>query len=266
MDMKIFKSLSVRNLFMLNVFFSGCGGAFATTTFDAEFSLDTIGPGNRSILIHTISTDSATPITDMNFVGTLPVGVTLATPAIASSTCVDGTLTATDGADSITIVDMKLAANSTCTITATVVSATPGTHTYLTDSFTASDGTSVTATDDLTVDTGIPSVTLTLDSSTAFVGEDIRATFNYDNTANGDYSLVLDNSISLPSGLEISDFAETSSDCTFASTPVLSSSAGGDTLSLSSGGVAAGATCTASVNLKVTSAGSQLLVNDDSEF
>ena len=62
--------------------------ANAQPTFTKIFSPDTIGPGSVSTLTFTISNlGGAAPVGDMAFSDTLPVGMTLATPAFVSNAC-----------------------------------------------------------------------------------------------------------------------------------------------------------------------------------
>ena len=86
------------------------------------------------------------------FTDALPAGVTIATPASASSTCTDGTLVAPDGGTTISFSGGRLGANSSCTLTANITSSVVGTHTNTTDNLTLSAGPPFsTATDDLVV-------------------------------------------------------------------------------------------------------------------
>ncbi|MBU2971719.1 hypothetical protein KO527_20420, partial [Pseudoalteromonas sp. C2R02] len=270
--MKFFNVLPIFKLLMLSVFFGFCSNVFAAT-FSAVFTPDTIGSGNRSILVHTITNSTGTPITDMAFTGTLPVNTSLATPVIASSTCTDGTLTAVDGGSAITISDMKLAGNSSCTITVTIVSSTVGTHTYTTGDLTSSEGNSGTATDDLTVDASKLGASLSVDKVSATVGENIRLTLAFDNTLNVSRVGNVDANFSLPNGLEVSDFANVESDCGSANTTTdITSTEGSTSVKFDLSGnnfsdafaiLSAGASCSASLNLKVVSAGVKNIITGD---
>lgn len=77
-------------------------------TFTLTFSPSTIGPGSVSTLTHTIISDASDGVRDLAFTNTLPVGVTIATPAAASTTCTGATLTAPDGGSTITFSDGSL--------------------------------------------------------------------------------------------------------------------------------------------------------------
>ncbi|WP_345251326.1 Calx-beta domain-containing protein, partial [Kangiella taiwanensis] len=87
--------------------------------------------GISTLTITLTNTNNFEAILQADFVDNLPASVVLATPANASDTCGGtGTLTALDGASSITLGSgATIPANSSCTITADVTSGTAGTHT-----------------------------------------------------------------------------------------------------------------------------------------
>ena len=245
----------LRNAFLLAATVA-VSAANAQPTFTKVFTPDTIGPGSVSTLTFTITNGSATPVTELAFTDALPTGATIADPANASSTCGGPpTLTAPDGGGTITFADGTVGGSSTCTITVDVTSSTPGTHSNTSGDLTSSAGNSGTATDDLDVDDTLPGFSKSFAPSSVPLGTRSTLTFTIDNSLNGSFALFLVFTDNLPVGMEIASPADASTDCTFASTPVLTAVPGTSVVSLFAGGVAAESTCTVSVDVVATGGG-----------
>ncbi len=75
------------------------GVAVAQPSFGKVFTPNSIGVGNVSTLVFTITNVTGSPVDDLDFVDTLPAGVDVADPPRASSDCLGliGTLSATGG-------------------------------------------------------------------------------------------------------------------------------------------------------------------------
>ncbi len=245
---------------MAVLLFIGASSAVAQSapTFIKAFSPDIIGPGSVSTLTFTIDNGgSAIPATDLAFTDVLPVGVVLSDPVIASTTCTDGLVTAPAGGTSVTFTDGRLAPASSCTVTVNVTSSTQGTHTNTSGDLTSSAGNSGPATDDLTVDTGRPGFSKAFSPATIQVGQTSTLTFTVDNSANASNLLNLSFTDTLPGGMEVAPAAIPVTTCNQIvphTAPVLSAS--GSAISMSIGSVGAGATCTVSVDVTTTAAGS----------
>ena len=98
------------------------GTAMATLTvvpavgFTKTFSPDQVSPGEVSTLTFTVDNTAGTSaISGVTFTDDLPTGMIVATPANASDGC-GGTLTAPDGASTITYSGGTVGAGATCTI------------------------------------------------------------------------------------------------------------------------------------------------------
>ncbi|MGB5048564.1 MAG: hypothetical protein WBO46_06485, partial [Caldilineaceae bacterium] len=221
------------------------GGLGATSLFAADpptftiaFSPSTIGPGSVATLTHTITTNANGGVRDLAFTNTLPGGVTIATPAIASTTCSKAILSAPDGGSTITFSGGSLPSGSSCTVTVNVTSSTAGTHTDLTGDLTSDAGNSGTATADLTVDANRLGFTKNFNPSIGFVNQVSTLTFAITNSAAVSVTTI-SFSDSLPAGMVIATPSNLFRTC-----PVgvggfypgsLTAASGGSTISYSSG-------------------------------
>jgi len=160
---KVFAKLSkllnwMSRIICIGMIFSSV--AMADPSFTAVFSPDTIGPGSVSTLTYTITNDNATPATSLAYSNTLPTNVTLATPANASTNCLEGSISAPDGGATIALSGAKLGGSgNSCNITVDVTSTSAGTHTNTTGTLTYSGGdggSGGTAADVLTVSNSLP--------------------------------------------------------------------------------------------------------------
>ncbi|NND75157.1 MAG: hypothetical protein HKN44_09140, partial [Ilumatobacter sp.] len=135
----------------------------APPLFTKVFAPSTIGPGSTTTLTFTIDNSAEAVIADeLAFSDTLPAGVTIATPAIASTSCsadVGGSgpdVSAPDGGGTITLANASVPAGAVCTVSVDVTASTGGTYVNTSGTLTSSEGASGTATDDLTVATDRP--------------------------------------------------------------------------------------------------------------
>ncbi len=237
----------------------------AQPTISKVFTPSTIGPGSVSTITFTITNGSASPVTGLSFTDVLPAAITLADPANASTTCdlgVSGTLTAPDGGSTITLSDARLGGSSSCTVTVDVTASTPGAHTNPAVTLSSSAGSSMSLPVDLTVVTTLPGFSKSFAPSSVSVGEKSTLTFSVNNGANALNVLNLDFTDNLPTGMEIASPANASTTCGTATLPpTLTAVAGTSVITLDANGtfafpaVAAGATCTVSVDVRTTGAG-----------
>ncbi|WP_170309572.1 Ig-like domain-containing protein [Litorilituus lipolyticus] len=192
----------------------------ATPSFSAIFTPDTIGSGNQSVLSYTITNSNGFGIRDIAFTNTLPVGVTIADPESNSSTCTNGSLSASANDNVITFSGGTLASNASCTVSVNVTSTTVGTHTNLTDDLTSDQGNSGTATGNLTVNVEYATYALSLSNNQIVQGGASTLTIDITNLRavnpgwpephrGADISGV----INLPGGIEVADVPNLDSNC-----------------------------------------------------
>ncbi|MGA7614318.1 MAG: hypothetical protein WBX15_03985 [Thermoanaerobaculia bacterium] len=120
--------------------------------FSKSFAPASILPGQPSTLTFTIDDSAATNAAGaLDFSDALPAGLTVATPANASTTCTGGTLTAASGSGSVNYAGGSVAAGSSCTVQVDVTASAAGSYTNVSGPLTSSFGSSGTATASLLV-------------------------------------------------------------------------------------------------------------------
>ena len=239
--------------------------AHAQPTFSKVFTPSTIGPGSVSTITFTITNGSPTPVTAMAFTDVLPANIDIADPANASTTCdlgLTGTLTAPDGGGTITLAGAQVGGFLACTITVDVTSSVVGMHTNPAITLSTSAGNSMSLAIDLTVATDRPGFTKSFAPSSVSLGGKSTLTLLIDNSANASALSSLVFTDNFPSGLEIADPANASTDCG-GPNPQLTAVTGTSVVAFESFGILfpgfevllAGATCSVVVDVIATSGG-----------
>lgn len=263
--MEINKTIFVKYCYYLcyiQFFFLTGSTLIAQPTFTVTFTPNTIGPGSVTTIEYVITNNSASPMTNLAFNNTLPVGVTIADPANASHDCNTGTLTAPDGGSTITFSGGGVGAFSTCRIRVDVTSSTVGMHTNPAITLSSSAGNSMSVMEDLTVTNDRPGFTKSFAPSSLDVGERSTLTFTIDNSANASDLSSLVFTDNLPPGMVIASPANASSTCG-GPNPMLTATEGGNEVSFSSFGILfpgfevmlAGETCVITVDVIAESNG-----------
>ncbi len=235
--------------------------------FDKLFEPDVIGPESTSTLTFTI--DNATspfPAEDLEFTDDLPTGMTIASPANASTTCGAFSpggplLIAPDGGTTITLSDASVPALDTCVVmvdvTAIADDASTTEYTNTSSSLTSTLGAGGPASDILTVDVGLPGFAKSFAPPTVEFGERSTLTFTIDNSLNETGVEDSEFTDDLPAGMVVADPANASSDCASPLVPPsLTADPGASSISFSALGflpsfpvVEAGGTCTVEVDV-----------------
>ena len=241
--------------------------ANAQPAFEKAFAPSTIGPGSVSTLTFTIDNTTGSAVTDLDFTDTLPAGMTIATPASAMTTCVDGLVSAPDGGTTISLSNGRLGASSSCTVTVNV----RATATRMNESgdLTSSAGNSGTAMATLTVDDSLPGFSKSFSPSSIPPGGTSTLTFAIDNTSNAaGVGRMLFTDV-LPTGMVIASPANASTDCSFIDT--FTGTPGTSVIFLFAQGslpafpvVPAGSLCTVTVDVTTTTTG--VFVNTSGEL
>jgi len=227
------------------------------------FSPAAIIRGGISTLSYTLDNSAAVEATAVNLSDTLPADLTIAMPPAtetgagptnADTTCTTGALTAVAGADAITFIGGALAAGASCAISVDVTSTVAASYPNETGSLTSSLGDSAPAGATLTVNPAVlPGFARVFEPATVDPGEVTTLIYTIDNSANliAVGSLAFDDI--LPANLIVAgtpDVADNTCGGTFAAV------AGGNTLSLAGGEVAAGESCTIAVDMQALRVGS----------
>ena len=233
--------------------------------FSKRFGPGTIEAAETSTLVFTIdNTPSTVAASSLDFTDNLPAGMTVATPANASTDCTDGTLTAADGASVITYTGGTVSAAASCSVSVDVT-ADVGTHESTTEDltflWTSSGGNSGTATDSLTVNPPpVPGFSKSFAPGTILVGETSTLVFTIDNTASPFAADSLDFTDNLPAGMTVAAPANASTDC---SGGTLTAAAGGGIVTYTGGTVSAGASCTVAVDVTSSTVGTHVNTTGD---
>ncbi|MGP6086825.1 DUF7933 domain-containing protein [Antarctobacter jejuensis] len=234
------------------------GTASATMTvvpqpgFAKSFADAAIAQGFATTLTFTVNNSgSVTAATALNFTDSLPAGLQVAATPAASSTCTGGTLTATAGSGSISYSGGSVAAGATCTVQADVIGAATGSHTNLSGDLTSSLGNSGTATDSITV-VPQPGFAKVFAPDSILLGQSSVLTFTVDNSGSILAATALDFTDPLPAGMVVAATPNASTTCTGGT---LTAAAGSGSIAYTGGDVAASATCTVSVDVTPSAAG-----------
>lgn len=153
---------------------------FVLPVFSKQFAPGTIVTGTISTLTFTIdNTGSLVDATALGFTDNMPAAITVATPANASTTCTGGTVTATSGSSTISYSGGTANASASCVVNVDVTSSTLGAHVNLTGDLISSLGNSGTATDTLTVDLPLGTISIVKNTAPAVAGD---GTFEFTST------------------------------------------------------------------------------------
>lgn len=225
-------------------------------TFSKSFAPDPAVLGVPATLTFTIdNTASTVAATSLDFADVLPPGMTVATPANASTSCTGGTLIATSGTGMITYTSGTIGAGAICSVSVDVVTSSAGVFVNTTGDLTSSLGNSGMASDTLTVN-GPPLFSKVFAPDFIVGGTPSTLTFTIDNSASTVAATGLDFTDVLPGGVIVATPANASTGCMGGTITAVS---GTGMISYTGGSVAAGAICTLSVD--VTSATAGMYVN-----
>ncbi|MGB1197749.1 MAG: beta strand repeat-containing protein, partial [Thalassotalea sp.] len=179
--------------------------------FSTAFSPATIGLGNESLLTYNIVNNDNVGVRDIAFTNSLPAGLTIAN-AKSSTTCASGTLIAPANGASIELSGALLTANSACTVSVYVTSSTIAIHTNITGDLVSDQGSSGTATSNLTVDANLVTYAMAFSPDAISQGEVSTLTIDIVNSNQQSPDQVR-TSITLPTGLTVASPSNLASTC-----------------------------------------------------
>jgi len=255
---------------------------WAQADLSMALSPSTMGPGSSTTLTYTLlNTSGEGPLEDVAFVADLPVNVVVSNPARATTDCLNATLTAMPGASALALDDVRLGNHQSCVVRLDVTSVAPGTHMLVAPAPTATpafgDGGVVVGVGsgvDLTVDAERPGVTMSASPTTVQRGETTTLTFVFDHSLGASPIGNLDFTLPLPQGVVVADPPRGATDCVSPSAPnsTVNAVPGGSSVVFDGNGanffpgfevLAAGATCSVSVDVQTVAAGTLVLATDD---
>ncbi len=237
---------------------SAAWGQTPEPSLSKSFSPATIGPGSTSKLTFTIR-GGTLPASDISFTDNMPSAITVTAVEAAVNQC--GGSLSLDGSD-ISLSDARIGAGKTCKVTVLVTSSTVGTHTNTTGNMNYTilgDGASTSgASADLIVDGGRPGFSKSFAPSVISPGGTSTLTFTIDNSANAANVTFAQFTDLLPAGLVIAAPSNKSTTCQNLSGSALTAIPGTNTINFNASTtsvVAAGSTCTVSVDVEATQGG-----------
>lgn len=191
-------------------------------------------------------------LTGVAFVDALPAGLAIATPNALANTC-GGMLVAAEGTGSIGLTGGTVAASSSCSVTVNVIGLVSGHYTNTTGSVSATNGgTGNAATANLTVASSA-AIAKGFNSPSQMLGGSTTLTFTIHNPNANVALTAIGFTDTLPAGMVVATPSGAANTCGGAT----SANAGAASVSLSGGALAAGASCTVSVNVTSTTAGAK---------
>jgi hypothetical protein len=216
-----------------------------------SFSPTVIAPGGTSTLSFTVANPNAASLGDIGFTDTLPSGVVVSTPNGLTGSCGGGTITATAGSGTVGLAGATLPSSS-CTFSVSVTATTTGTKTNsVTVTSNVGNGNTATATLNVaippTISKSFGEVSIPLDSTTTLT----FTLANPDPVVNLTGVAFTD---TLPAGLVIS----TPNGLTTTCTGTIMAIPGTTTVMLADGTLAAGTSCTITLNVNGVAVGNQV--------
>lgn len=242
-----------------NVIISGCATP-PPPDISKSFGTDPVSVGSNSTLTFTISntTSGNSALTGVNFTDVLPGGVLIASTPSLTNTC-GGTATATANTSTISLSGGSLAANATCTISVSVRGVTAGSYTNTSTNISSTQtgaNTSTTPNVGFAQDTIVvispPVIQKSFTANPIFTGNTTTLLFSINNPNASTTLTGISFTDTLPAGLDVTNGS--SSQCGGTLT-LTNNSPAADTVSLTSGSLLGGATCSFSVTVTGTTAG-----------
>ena len=227
----------------------------APPTIAKAFGAQDIALNSATTLTFTLTNPAANTAAQAGvaFTDTFPAGLLVTTPNALVNTC-GGTATAVAGSGSVSLSGGAIAVSSSCTLTVNVTGTTSGSHTNTTGTVSSTNGgTGTTATATVAV-AAPPAITKTFGVASIPLNGTTSLTFTIVNPVANSIPLTgVAFTDSLPAGLAVATPNALTNSCGGTATAV----AGGASVSLSGGTLAAGATCTLSLNTTAVAAGVQ---------
>ncbi len=224
-------------------------------TISKAFGAATIPLNGTTTLTFTLSNSNAVPLTGVAFSDTFPVGLVVMNPPAPGGTCV-ATVTAVDGAGSVSVTAGTIPASGSCTIIVTVKGTTPGAKDNTTGAIDSANGGLGTTSNTATVTVvAPPTISKMFSPSTIPLNSISTITFTIDAPAANSVSLTGISFIDTLSGMVVAPTPNVTGSCP---SGTITAMAGAGSISLAGAMLAPGASCSFTVDVKGTAAGSQV--------
>lgn len=240
-----------------NIIIDGCPVILPTLT--KSFSDESICRGDSSELTFTVTNPTSITLNGLGFTDTLPAGLVVATPNGLTGGCGSGTITAVAGTNTISLSGASLDPGISCTFSVDVTGTVAGIYTNTTGSISSTEtGANTTptgyGTDDLTV-VAPPVIIKTFGTSNLITGSSTSLTFAINNPNSATSLTGVGFTDTLPAGLDVTS-ATVNLPCSDSGTLTLTdNNPNPDTIVLSDASLDPGESCTFSVTVTGTTAG-----------
>ena len=255
---------------MIVILAGGAGAAMAQPVISGSFSSTSVNAGGSVELTYSISNPPGSPADDLEVSVALPANLLLTSSPV--STCQNGTASGASGDGSFSLSGGQLAPEATCSLQAFVASSVAGSYTVSPAALTSSLGSASSDEVSLTVSAGGLIFSKAMSRSTINVGETVRMTYTFDNTANAAGIGSLSFTETLPSGLVIADAPNIANSCgNSANFPAtITANAGSDSISYFQNGfnssgfrsIEPGETCTFALDITGVAGGVYSTISD----
>lgn len=226
-------------------------------------SITQVGDLSGPRITYTIDNRDGPIIQNLNFLNTLPSGVSVSSTPNATTDCFargGAVFNVVANANQIEVDNYAIPSNSRCSFSVNITPTSVGTIVNTTGDLTSDAGNSGSATSVLTVLPGFEDVLFSAAFLPATINAGERSTLTYtiDNTMNTEAVSTITFDVELPLGTRIASPSNASSDCG-GSNPMLTAEVGADSFSFSSFGfnfpgfevLTAGASCVVTVDVEV---------------
>jgi len=212
--------------------------------------------GTTSLTFALANPNVGTPLTGVGFSDPLPTGLAVATPNGLTGSCGGGTITATAGSSTISLAGATLAGGASCTFAVNVTATSPGPKNNTTTNVTSTEaGNGNQATASLTVAAATPpTIGKVFGATTLNPNASTGLTFSVSNLNSAATLTGVGFTDPLPDGLVVATPNGLTGSC---GGGTITATAGSNTISLAGATLAAGATCTFSVNVTATASGTK---------
>ena len=220
------------------------------------FSGPTVAVGSITTLTFSITNNSGSTVTNVNFTDTLPAGLLIATPnGTAVAGCTFASVIAASGTNTITAGPLTIPNLTTCTVAVNLVGVTAGVQNNTSSTVTSSLGGSVPAmTASITV-VSPPVITKAFSPTTVTSGSGSTLTFTLQNANTGTALTGVGFTDTFPAGVIVATPSGLATTCAGG---VFTATAGAGSVSAAGTTLAATSSCTVVVNVTTTSPGSKV--------
>ena len=222
-------------------------------TISKAFAAASLPLGGSTSLSFTLTNPATNTValTGVSFTDTLPAGLAVATPNGLTGACGGGTITATAGATSISLAGATLATNGSCTFSVNVTGLTAGIKNNTTSNVTSTNGGQGNVATATTTVVAPPTIAKAFASSNILLNGTTGLSFTLTNP-NATVALTgVAFNDPLPAGLVVANLVNLNGACG----GTVTATAGASSINLTGGTIAAGGSCTLSLNVTGTTVG-----------